>query len=388
MGTDIQAGKISRSIYLHIPFCLSKCSYCSFYSIGYNREELHVYTKYLQREIELYRDYLPVSSLSGGIRSIYFGGGSPALLSPAQILTILDSLCGKGTDTNACDPDIEISLEINPIQITEQFLINLRTTPVNRLSLGIQSLHDRELGFLGRRHKGSQIADKIRLCREYGYDNISLDLMYGLPDSSLEMLYANLEGYLNLAPEHISCYLLSLDEDCAMAKEAPVLADDELASEMYQLICSTLNSNGFEQYEISNFARKGYESVHNLAYWKSDNYIALGASAAGFVHPCRYQNPSDIHKYYQSVDAAETFPGGKIQESEELKSEYIMMGLRLISGLARKDYKIRFGQDIIEEKKAVLDQLKGIGMLDYDEERVWLCEAGFFVSNSIIAELI
>lgn len=389
MAADFQIGEVNRCTYIHIPFCLSKCSYCSFYSVAFCNAEIEKYCSYLHREIQLHRDLWNYNEYTtdSGI-TFYFGGGSPSLLNSTQINSILYDILGSDFQNILSNHSSEITLEINPIQINERFLRDLIQTPVNRISLGLQSMLDEDLVFLGRRHRRDQTREKIQLLRSFGYENISLDLMYGLPDATLEGLKENLKLYLELAPEHISSYLLNLDNDCPMAMQKPQLPDDDLCADLYSEICSTLQTAGFIQYEISNFALAGKESQHNMCYWKSENYIALGASAAGFINPLRYQNPADLAKYYAAIDRCERFQNGKILETEELKAEFVMMGLRLSDGIQREEYCKRFGMDILSEKSEQIQRLKALKMVDYDSERLWLCQNALFVSNSVIGELL
>ncbi len=389
MEEDLQIGEVTRSIYLHIPFCLSQCEYCSFFSLPYSRSEVARYHSVLLDEIDLYQAEL--SSIRSDSRdpfTVYFGGGSPSLLSADQINSILSKLLAQDPGSFPCPQGSELTLEINPIQITPDYLIELRKTPINRLSLGLQSMHDSDLAFLGRRHKSDQIQHKLKLCREAGYDNISMDLMYGLPGMSLDSLEAVLEQYLWLCSEHISCYLLSLEPESAMYQRGVSLPDDETCAAQYQLICKLLAGSGFVQYEISNFSRPGYHSRHNLAYWKSRNYLALGASAAGFVDGIRYQNEADLPSYYRSVSEGIIYPNKQSLSREDLKSEYIMMRLRLLKGLSLSEYKAKFGTSFLEDCQEPLAKMQKLGMLSLSGDSIRLTKEALFVSNAVIAELI
>jgi len=370
------------AVYLHIPFCLSRCGYCSFFSLPYGRAELEGYLGFLQREIDLWLRRDPSLALAD---TLYFGGGTPSLLSPGQI----NSLCERFS----LSPGAEVTLEINPLQITAAYLAGLRRTPVNRLSIGLQSLDDWDLEFLDRRHRAEQIPAKIKLCREFGYRNLSLDLIYGLPGSSVESLLRNVERYLRLAPEHISCYLLTLDDDsplCQLAggiDQVGLPGDDEAADQYYALRGALLDA-GFEQYEISNFSLAGKASRHNLAYWRSEPWLGLGPSAAGWLPPLRYANPADMSVYRDQINREEVMPEAENCAGQRARDDYLMMGLRLTSGVSFSEYANKFGTDLRQDKRAVIDKLLGLGLVETDKHCLRLSPKGLFISNSVIGELL
>lgn len=376
------------SLYIHIPFCLSRCGYCSFFSLPFSRRAIPEYLGWLQREKALYPELLqrPLSTL-------YFGGGSPSLLSSQQINDICQDL--------QLSAETEITLEINPLQLSSAFLQDLRTTPVNRLSLGVQSMNNRELQWLNRKHKAEQVEPKLKLCRDFGYTNISLDLIYGLPEQDansredvsfgLDSLISNLEAYLALKPEHISCYLLSLDEDClryAEHESGQGLPDDESCALQYQTIRSSLLVAGYSHYEISNFALPGRESRHNLAYWQSREYLGLGAAASGWISPYRYTNPASLKDYYAQIGAGNSFPNKERCNKLRMMEDYLMMGLRLIEGIELQDFTKRFEEDIFALYGKKIEHLIKLGMLCLSAQRLALSTEALFISNSVIGELI
>ncbi|MDD4308840.1 MAG: radical SAM family heme chaperone HemW [Candidatus Cloacimonetes bacterium] len=363
------------SLYIHIPFCLSKCGYCSFFSVPFSIVELQNYLKHLHKELDLYQDLLQKP-----LHTLYFGGGTPSLLTPLQLAEICQSV--------NLSPQAEVTLEINPIQLTPEFLQGLSKTRINRLSLGVQSMNNDDLLWLNRRHKAEQIPQKIKLCRDYGYNNISLDLMYGLPKSDLPGLQRNIQAYLNLQPEHISCYLLALDEDCSLYKDMALLPDDDTQAEQYDTICNSLKEAGYAQYEISNFALVGKESQHNLTYWHSKNYLAIGASAAGWISPCRYHNPSGLAEYYACVWQGERFPDATIQNKQRIWEDYLMMGLRLLEGININSFQKLFEVNLPDFYGAKIKRLMHLGLLEQKEERLRLTQQALFISNAVIAELI
>ena len=373
MEQDFQASQLG--LYIHIPFCLTKCGYCSFFTLPFRQSSLYEYVGYIEKEKVLYR-----YQLKRPLATIYFGGGTPSLLSAEQIMAILEGL-------NIL-PDAEITLEINPLQITEQYLKALKTTPVNRLSIGMQSMNNSELAWLNRHHNMEQIIDKIALCRKENFNNISLDLIYGLPNSSVQTLQQTVDAYLKLQPEHISCYLLTLDEDCPLADEIDKLPNEDILAEQYEYLCSHLKQAGYIHYEISNFAIPGFESKHNLRYWKSEDYLALGVSASGWIYPMRYQNPVDINAYYENVKNRVIFPQKEELSNQRIIQDYLMMGLRLREGINLQEFNERFQIPLMEIYREQINKLIKIKMLTLQEGNLALTEQALFVSNRVIGDLI
>ena len=376
------AGKAAPAVYLHIPFCLARCPYCSFSSLPYSRQELSNYLRHLLQELRIWRDRAPWLTQA---RTLYFGGGTPSLLNSGQI----NAVCGEFELT----ADAGITLEINPLQITGPYLAALRETPVNRLSIGVQSLNDADLAWLGRRHRAAQIPGLIRLCRDHGFASLSLDLIYGLPGSDAGQLRQNLERYLALEPDHLSAYLLTPDPDTPLGQklrsgeEGPLPDEENLASQ-YLALCQTLRDAGFEQYEISNFCRPGHASVHNLAYWKSEPWLALGASAAGWLPPLRYGNPAALDQYYQLVERRELPAGAENCSSEQARADHIMMGLRLLRGLDLKELQNLYQYDLLADKAAQIAKLKDHGLISLEGSQLRLTSQALFVSNAVIGELL
>lgn len=373
MGQGISSPPLS--LYIHIPFCLSRCGYCSFFSLPYSARALDKYLVMLHKELQLYRSYL-----NKPLSSIYFGGGSPSLLSNDHINGILSQLTWA--------EDAEISIEINPIQITAQYIDKLKQSPINRVSIGLQSMNNSQLKWLDRRHKADDMLFRMELCRNAGFDNISLDFMYGLPNGEIGDVISNLEAYMMLNPEHISAYLLCLDEGCARHKQGIDMPDDDRLEAEYSKLCEVITANGYNQYEISNFAKPGKESRHNLAYWNSNSYLALGASASGWMPPIRYRNDDSLDAYYLGVEQGLRFPNAENCDAQRQEEDFMMMGLRLIKGIDLELYKQRFGRELLDMYGKQVDKLKQIGMLELEGNHLRLSRAGLFVSNSVIAELI
>ncbi len=363
------------AVYIHIPFCLNKCGYCAFYSVVYRPREVRRYCRLLLQELDLCMVLHEIKA-----DTVYFGGGTPSLLSADQIMEILGSFDRCGT--------CEITLEINPVQINHKFLSELKRTPVNRLSIGIQSMQEAKLSFLGRKHGTVDLKQVMCLCRESGYDNISVDLMYGLPGENCQSLESDIERLLELEPQHISAYLLSLEPGTLMASSSLQMPSDEESAAQYHLIRRKLREAGFVQYEISNFAREGHESRHNLHYWEGDEYLGTGASASGCIQGIRYVNPSDLGLYETQIKKGLIMPSAEYPEGNRQRIDYIIMAFRLCKGIDRQEYRRRFGTDIHDDYPHVLgkDELKE--MFEIDALSVRLSDKALFVSNSVLGEFV
>ncbi|HHV37730.1 MAG TPA: radical SAM family heme chaperone HemW [Candidatus Cloacimonetes bacterium] len=371
MEQDFQARALG--LYLHIPFCLSRCPYCNFFSKAYNRQAFSRYFELLLQQKELSREYI-----SRPLDSVYFGGGTPSLLSAEQINSFLEDL--------PLAADCEITLEINPIMITESFVQELKKTPINRLSLGVQSMIDKELSYLGRKHKAKDIPPKIELLKNHGYHNLSADLIYGIPSSSIKDVEASLQELTELPIQHISTYLLEIEPESPLAKDISFIPEDETLEEMYHLIREQHETHGFRQYEISNFARAGKESRHNLIYWQGGDYLGFGASAWGYVGGRRYYFPADLTQYEELIARGEALG---IEDKEACaKADFIMMNLRLIQGLDLEEYQARFGEDILEVKAREIKSLKAQDLIFLEGKTLKINPDALFISNAVISELI
>lgn len=375
MGPDVQTYSLIPAVYIHIPFCLTKCGYCSFYSVPYNKTLIENYFRNLSREIDRFKHTYNFKP-----DSIYFGGGTPSLLSSEQIITIINLLEPR--------QDAEITLEANPIQITHEWLKSISQTKVNRLSLGVQSMNNNNLQALGRKHTAESLPERIKLCREYGFNNISLDLMYGLPHSTEEQIKADIDKYLRLEPEHISTYLLSIDDNVPFKHWQADLPEDRITELQYYAICETLAQAGYEQYELSNFAKAGYQSRHNLHYWLGDSYLGLGAGAAGFIDNLRYQRPEDLQLWEQSITQGDILQNMEEETLTQQKADFIIMQLRLIRGLELRVYKTRFGSDFALDYKYVIERFTKSGHLIQDDKYIRLSDKAKFISNSIFREFV
>lgn len=366
---------MSNSIYIHFPFCTTKCGYCSFYSETYSHKRVLSYFKKLKEDIK--DNKLDVNYA----KTIYFGGGTPSLLSPEMLQEIISMI--------PHDKKSEITLECNPITLTDCYLEELSKTEVNRLSLGIQSMIEEELELLERRHTPEQIVSLISKLRVKGYTNISGDLMYGLKGQSINRLRRNIDKYMKLNLDHISIYALSIDSSCRFYREGCKVSCDDIVADMYSIICQELADYGFIQYEISNFSSGiGNESAHNLSYWNQENYYGLGAGAVGALYDCDYIKAKRITN--EPLDDWLNNAKARVEylSKKELEEEYIMLQLRLNRGLDNTLLQNRYGYNIIEAKKAILDKYSNQGYLRISENVISLTNKSRFISNYIISDLL
>lgn len=373
MGQSIQVSKIIEHIYIHVPFCVQKCGYCSFYSIKYSNELATSYIATTKKEIGWYND-----SYSLKPKTLYFGGGTPNLLSVHQIQELIEQF-----DLQYCQ---EITLEANPGILTESYLHALKNTPVNRISLGTQSFVQQELEWLKRIQSVSDNLQAIDFIRKDGYDNLSLDLIYGIPTQTKESLYYSLQQLIRMEPEHISAYCLTLDDEVPLASLRSMLPDDDNLADTYELIQRVLTSAGYIQYEISNFAKEEHFSLHNQCYWKDSNYLGIGPAASGYISPFRYDNPRNLTQYTEMVYNALIENNHYLISQKDHEKEYIMMAMRNITGVTFSHYKEVFNYDFRERFHTVIEKLLRWEMISIDKEHLWINPQHFFVSNAIISE--
>ncbi|WP_029914058.1 radical SAM family heme chaperone HemW [Pelobacter seleniigenes] len=331
------------SLYLHIPFCSSKCQYCDFYSGVGSAAEIAEYVELLQQNITLLKKELPQQS---PLTTIFFGGGTPSLLSPQQLNALLATL----RQTFGVAATAEISIEANPGTLDLARLQGYRQAGVNRLSLGIQSFDDRQLAFLGRIHSGTEARQAFAAARQAGFDNISVDLMFALPGQGLPDLERDLSALLELHSEHISLYGLTIEEETPLAARLAAgeftPCDEDTYSDQYRLIHQRLTAAGFEHYEISNFARPGRRCAHNLAYWKRRSCLAVGCGGHSFYETGwgeRWLIPSDLASYRSQLATGHN-PARLLEDFDRQTAmkEYAYLALRTADGLARDDFAQRF----------------------------------------------
>ena len=366
--------KKSLGIYVHIPFCLRKCRYCDFCSFGgKNAEYMAAYADELCRRIEA-----SAKKADGyEVDTVYFGGGTPSLMPVSEMEKILDAVRGFRVAERA-----EITLECNPATADRAYFEGVLALGVNRLSIGLQSAVDRELELLGRAHDRADFLSCFEDARAAGFDNISVDLMYGIPEQTEESFKKSLEFVAALSPEHISSYGLTVEEGTYFFthKDELDIADGDGQARLYEILGEYLTSKGYKKYEISNFAKEGRESRHNMRYWKQKDYLGFGVSAHSCFEGERFGNSRDIDAFLRGEDITEE----RVElDFEERRREYIMLGLRLADGIDIEEYRRRFGEAFPSVEKFV----KG-GFMTEENGRIAFTEKGFLISNAILSELI
>ncbi len=350
---------MSAGVYLHIPFCKSRCSYCDFATDVYtNSDAVKRYVRALRAEVSAWR---PVESGTQNADTIYFGGGTPSLLSVEQVGQILTAVRRK-FDVAA---DAEVTMEMNPATVTPETLAGYRSLGVNRASFGVQTFNECHLKLLARGHSADDARNTFKLLRNAGFDNTSFDLIIGLPGQTLEDWENNLDHALAMEPEHLSLYLLEIHEGTPLAVQLKSgrrpMPDEQLAAEMYELMQKRVDASLFVQYEISNFAKPGYESKHNSKYWRLEPVYGFGVSAHSFDGRQRYANDRDTARYSAAIEGGST--AEVFREDILAESEFIFLGLRLSAGIALSEYRDRFGEDLEEKYRNELSELLAAGFL-------------------------
>ncbi len=369
-------------IYLHIPFCKSRCSYCDFATDVYRDSE--VVERYVGSICSEIRN--SKFEIRNSADTIYFGGGTPSLLTPRQIERILDAVISAFNVSN----DAEITMEMNPATVTPATLAAYRKLGVNRASFGVQTFDDRALKLLSRGHDANDARMTFKILREAGYDNVSFDLIAGLPGQTLADWSRNLDEAIAMSPEHLSLYLLEIHEGTPMAEQVrshrQPQPDPELAAEMYELMLERLAAAGFVQYEISNFSRPGFESRHNTKYWTLDPVFGFGVSAHSFDGIQRYANERDTAKYIEMIESGKS--AEVLRESIHFASEFAFLGLRLENGVDLKGFAARFDSDLIGKYRSEIDRLTDAGLVSIADDRLRLTPKGKLYSNEVFAVFV
>lgn len=382
------------SLYLHIPFCSTKCTYCAFNTYVHLEALIEPFIHALVREIEIVGQSKPGQAVG----TIFFGGGTPSLLTPEQFALVLAAI----HENYRVEAAAEITLEANPNDLNRDYLTALRKLGLNRISIGMQSANENELALFKRRHDNDAVVRAVSAARAGGFDNLNLDLIYGFPHQTLESWQATLDQMLALKPEHISLYALGLEDGTPMKAwvergRLPV-PDDDLAADMYELATERLRASGYEQYEISNWSLPGYACRHNLQYWHNDDYVGLGPGAHGYADGVRYSVVLSPQRYIKALNEDEgryEYPHSPATAEATLVdtagkiSETLIMGMRLTQeGIPRAAFAERFGRDLLDVHGDVIRKYAGHGLLSVDDERVRLTDAGRLLSNMIFREFV
>ncbi|MFQ5672969.1 MAG: radical SAM family heme chaperone HemW [Nitrospinales bacterium] len=373
-------------LYIHIPYCLHKCGYCDFNSHPVNSGEMDAYSRAVMRELAHYGGG---AAAGREIATIFLGGGTPTTLPVSSLEKILES-CRQNFSVRA---DAEVTLEANPATIPRQDLTRLRTAGYNRISIGAQSFNPRELKFLERVHGVEEIHATVRRARQGGFDNLSLDLMFALPGQSAEDWGYSLDRVLAENPEHISTYNLTLEPGTAFYKRAAqdqwhMPAEDHQLT-LYKQSIRTLKAAGYRHYEISNFARPGRESRHNLNYWENGEYLGIGAGASSFLAGRRFKNYAPPSRYIREVQSR----GDAVESNEhpgkaQAMGETMMLGLRLLKGVDLKQFENRFQVSFSKTYGPAVAALLQKKLIALKNNRISLSQKGLYLADSVILEFI
>lgn len=360
-------------LYVHVPFCDGKCPYCDFYSLRGTEESMDNYTKSIIDYIKYYS-----ALISRPADTLYFGGGTPSLLGTRRLAAILDAARHGFTLADA-----EITCEVNPTRNLDAFFPELYAAGFNRLSIGLQSANEGELRLLGRRHTAEQAWSAVKSAQRAGFTNISLDLMLAVQGQTQESLRDSIAFCADAGVQHVSSYLLKVEPGTQYGKRERELdlPGEEEAAELYLLACGELERCGFGQYEISNFARPGFKSRHNLKYWNCEEYLGLGPAAHSYLQGKRFYYPRSLRAFLEGEQPAEEGPGGAYEE-------YAMLRLRLTEGLTNKGSRERFGVPVPEDLCRRARPYQAAGLVACDRVGVRLTRQGFLVSNALLAEIL
>lgn len=372
------------SLYIHIPFCAQKCLYCDFPSFARKDHLRKAYIEALNKEIISLRE--KHNNLE--INTIFIGGGTPSVLEVNELECLLKEVAKLNMAK-----DTEYSMECNPGNLTEEKLEVMKKYGVNRISMGLQAKQDNLLKGLGRIHNYKTFKENFLLAKKVGFNNINVDLMFGLPNQSLNEWEETLREIISLEPAHISAYSLIIEEGTAFynlyENDKLKLPTEEEERKMYHLAKKILQENGFNQYEISNYAKEEKECRHNLAYWNMDNWIGVGSAAASYINGKRIKNISSVEEYINSIkDKGEAVEEIINNSKNDNMEEFMFMGLRKINGIDENEFKNRFSMNINDVYGEILNKYIGEGLLIRESGRIFLSEKGIEISNVIMADFL
>lgn len=369
-------------LYIHIPYCKTRCIYCDFYKET-DESTMERFTKSLCLEFILRKD-----EAKEPIKTIYFGGGTPTRLHATHFEDIFSHIY---SNYNVL-PDAEITIEANPDDLNDEYITLIKQLPVNRISIGIQSFDDKELKFLSRRHSAQEAVDAVKRCQQDGFDNISIDLIYGLPNQTLSVWESNIQKAINLGIQHISAYHLIYEENTKLytllerGRVTPVA--DDISIEMFSMLISKLKDSGFEQYEISNFAKNGQYSKHNTSYWLDHKYIGFGPSAHSYNGEKRSWNISSIGKYMLAIENNELLQESEVLSEYEKYNEFILTKLRMMKGMNLNDLRSHFGDKLYDYCMQIAIKYIDEQLLIVEGDMLRLTQKGIFISDGIMSSLM
>ena len=359
-------------LYIHIPFCRSRCIYCGFYSTT----ELEL----RQRYVDALCKEMSIVCQKAPIKTIYLGGGTPSQLAISQLQQIFDA----AYIYNKVETDAEVTIECNPDDVTKEFAEGLRMLPVNRVSMGAQTFNDQRLRFLHRRHTASQVFDAVKRLRDSGIQNISIDLMYGFPEETLPEWEDDIEKALSLEAEHLSAYCLMIEEGTPLYRMQTEPMEEELERLMYERLINKLTAVGYEHYEISNFAKPGFRSRHNSSYWDGTPYIGIGASAHSYDIKSRSWNVANITQYIEGIEQGKRLFEEELIDEDTRYNDTITVALRTRDGICLDHLSEKHRDYCLKNACRFIDD----GLLHTNKHQLALTRKGLFVSDMIMSELV
>ncbi len=383
----------SFSLYVHIPYCRKICPYCDFNVYALKKIPQDLYIEALLQELASYKDHLLCRGRK--LSTIYFGGGTPSIISEQQIAKVVEA----AKQAFSCEGSLEITIEANPLDVNEQKFSALKSLGISRVSLGAQSLRDSKLELLGRDHRAADIIERVALLRQLGFLNINLDLIFGAPHETVTDLKSDLELYLNINPEHISPYGLTIERGTpfyqAQQRGVLDLPPEEESAQMFELISETLVAAGYQHYEISNFAKPGHESRHNLACWEFQDYLGIGAGAHSSFNfyssnlslkfRSRWANFADPKQYISSISK---IAWQESLEPQQAVDEYLLLSLRTSLGLNLQKFSVLFEKEFVESRDCQLKWLAAEGFVEISHGSVRLLSKGKVLADSVLQELL
>lgn len=400
-------------IYIHIPFCKHKCYYCDFVSFSCKEEIVEKYIKAVIKELKKYLENKEFMK-NYNVTTIYIGGGTPSYIDSKYIGEILKEIEKNLVNNDTKFQDIEVTLEVNPGTINEEKVNLYKEAKINRISMGLQSTNDQILKQIGRIHTYNEFLDAYSIVKKAGFDNINIDLMIGLPNQTISDVKESLNKIIELSPNHISVYSLILEEGTVLDKlieEGKMeLLDEELERSVYWYVKNTLEINGYNHYEISNFSKTGKESKHNLNCWEQKEYIGIGTSAHSYINGVRYCNKSSVEKYIENINnknidvnvimklgngdesflekVEEVYEIDEIQSLEDKKREYMLLGLRKLKGVKISSFKEKYIENPIYVYHKELEKLVEEDLIRIDGDRIFLSRRGIDLANLVWEEFV
>lgn len=374
-------------IYVHIPFCKKKCDYCDFISFFAENDVQKKYVQVLCKDIEN-----SLSKLQNyEINTIYFGGGTPSYISENLIIQILEKIKSNYKIAN----DAEITIEVNPGTVNKEKLEIYRKSGFNRISIGLQSTHDRLLKLIGRIHTYNEFLETYKMAREVGFENINVDLMLALPTQTMDELVSSVYEIINLKPEHISIYSLILEENTPLYSKISIgeleLLNEDLERKMYWKIKEILEKNGYKHYEISNFAKRDFESKHNMNCWLQEEYLGFGISAHSYLENKRFARTSNLKEYIKNIEECNferNIEVNEIQDREAKAKEYMLLGLRKIEGISISAFERKFEIHPLFYFRFEISKLEGEDLIEVDLDSIRLTKKGLDLANQVFEEFV